>query len=148
VLSVTCLETVPVRLVIHQFQFFIANLSLQTQKTSSSDPPKPPLCQLPLFEILAKHSIPQTDHRSHAKLIPEIDIISGASLAKERPKRHETAKIVHCAQNELRTKIVMGGARSSRERVLVLKAPSVSMAAWESIDIGMTGDSRTEKSAI
>jgi hypothetical protein len=42
----------------------------------------------------------------------------------------------------------MGGALSSPERALVLKVLSDLMAAWESTDIGMTGDSRTEKTAI
>lgn len=80
-------------------------------------------------------------------LIPETDIISGGNLAKERMKRHEKTEIP-CAQNELKTRTAMGGAPSSLERVLVLKARSVLMAAWESIDIGMTGGSRIEKSAI
>jgi hypothetical protein len=42
----------------------------------------------------------------------------------------------------------MGGALSNPERALVLRAPSVLMAAWELIDIGMTEGSRTGKSAI
>jgi hypothetical protein len=81
-------------------------------------------------------------------LIPEIGIASGASLAKETLRRLEKVEITPCVQNELRIKTVMGGALSNPERALVLRAPSVLMAAWELIDIGMTEGSRTGKSAI
>jgi hypothetical protein len=81
-------------------------------------------------------------------LIPETVIISGASLATERQKRHEKGEIIPCAQNELMIKIATGGALSSLERALVLKAQNVSMAVWEWIGIGTIGDSKTEKTAI
>ena len=81
-------------------------------------------------------------------LILENDLVSGAKLAKERLKRHEMAEIIPYVQNELKTRTAMGGALSSPERALVLKVLSDLMAAWESTDIGMTGDSRTEKTAI
>jgi hypothetical protein len=81
-------------------------------------------------------------------LIPEIGITSGASLAKETPRRLEKVEITPCVQNELRIKTAMGGALSNPERALVLRAPSVLMVAWELIDIGMTEGSRTGKSAI
>jgi hypothetical protein len=81
-------------------------------------------------------------------LILENDLVSGAKLAKERLKRHEMAEIIPYVQNELKTRTAMGGALSNPGRALVLKALNVSMGAWESIDIGMTGDSRTVKTAI
>jgi len=109
---------------------------LQTQKTSSSDPPRPPSCQLPLFEILAKHSILQTDQRSHAIADSRDRYNFRASLAKETPRRLERVEITPCVQNELRIKTAMGGALSNPERALVLRAPSVLMVAWELIDIG------------
>jgi hypothetical protein len=78
----------------------------------------------------------------------EIDTISEARLAKATLKRHEKADLILYVQNELRTRTAMAGALSSLGRALAPKALSDLMAAWESTDIGMTGDSRTEKIAI
>jgi hypothetical protein len=77
-----------------------------------------------------------------------IVIISGAKLTKVTLKMHEKAGPTRYAQSALRIRTVMGGALSSPERALVQKVLSDLMAAWESTDIGMTGDSRTEKNAI
>jgi hypothetical protein len=84
----------------------------------------------------------------HAMLTLAIGIVSGARLAKVTLKRHEKAGPTRYVQSALRIRIVMGGALSSPERALVLKVLSDLMAAWESTDIEMTGDSRTEKTAI
>ncbi len=69
-------------------------------------------------------------------------------MAKERASGHEKAEITHYVQNESRSRTAMDGALSSLGKALVLKVLSDSMAAWESIDIGMIGDLRIERIVI
>jgi hypothetical protein len=95
----------------------------------------------------AKLSIPQTDQR-FARQTLEIDTISGARLAKEKASGHGKAEATRYVQNERKSRIAMGGALSSLEKVLALKVLSDSMVAWESIGTEMIGDSRTERIVI
>ena len=89
----------------------------------------------------------QTD-QPFVTLTLETDIISGPRLAKERLSGHERAEVTLYVQNEQKIRTAMGGALSSRGRVLVPRVLNDLTVAWEWIDTGMIGGLKTGRIVI